>query len=183
MLLYLIRNNANGKLYVGQTTRSLATRWKWHKHDRLKSRNPIACAIRKYGPNMFSIELLREGFKTQEQLDNAEKLFITVLRTGQKEHGYNVALGGSYGAHSEETKRKISATMKARKIAPGLHVRNLANATRRGSHHNAETRVKMSRAAQERMKRMPNYMRELTDNRVRKNGPPKPANGVGASNG
>jgi len=166
MLLYLLHNNLNGKVYVGQTVRPLAMRWKWHKGDRLKPRNAIAQALRRYGVENFSVEMIRDDFQTQSELNNAEKLFIIALRSAEKRYGYNIALGGNGpGSHSAETRKKISATMRSKGVQPSVSVRTLANAARLGSCHSADAKAKMSEAGK---RHTAEHMRRLQEGRMRR---------------
>ena len=56
MVIYLITNTVNGKKYVGQTARPLGQRIREHTI----SEYPIGCAMRKYGRENFTVEILAE---------------------------------------------------------------------------------------------------------------------------
>lgn len=89
-MIYKIVNNVNGKEYVGQTTYSLEERWKRHLIDSHKESlaRPLYRAIRKYGKDAFSIELLEET----DSLNEREIYWIGKLNTYRT--GYNATLGG-----------------------------------------------------------------------------------------
>jgi hypothetical protein len=58
MVVYKITNLANGKIYIGKTTKSLGRRWAVHKYmAKIGKGCPIlSAAIRKYGaPHMNSV--------------------------------------------------------------------------------------------------------------------------------
>lgn len=135
-IIYLITCTANGKVYVGQTRQSLQERWQGHLDF---SRRPsastyLANAIRKYGRDAFSIEVLCES--PVEELNAKEIEYIALYSANDRLKGYNMSLGGdggqnsispevrlkisrtkkgvSHGPCKEETKQKISAANKGR---------------------------------------------------------------------
>lgn len=91
--IYIIRNSINNKVYIGQTTQSLNKRFNGHccysKSDRSVNMY-IKRAIRKYGRNNFSIELLEEC--SIEDLNTREQYWIN--RYDSYNNGYNLTLGG-----------------------------------------------------------------------------------------
>lgn len=107
--IYVIENQINGKLYVGQTTTSLKKRWYSHVHEakRGAAKTPIYRSISKYGETAFRVFKISSA-TTQKELDRLEIFFIRALNSMVGEFGYNVSLGGGGGKLSEETKRKMS---------------------------------------------------------------------------
>jgi group I intron endonuclease len=106
--LYRITNNLDGKIYIGQSNNP-EYRWKQHKYDSQRT-DPIQYihrAIAKHGIENFVFEVIA-GCKTQEDTDETESLLIKQYDSRNKEHGYNLMIGGSHGGHSEETKQKQS---------------------------------------------------------------------------
>ncbi len=112
MLIYKITNLINSKTYIGQTTTSLQERiynyrkeCKWSKNPR-----PVIFAMRKYGIENFTFEIVENDIPTKKLLDEKERYYINeVYKSLTTQGGYNVELGGNgIGKHSEETKRKIS---------------------------------------------------------------------------
>jgi group I intron endonuclease len=91
MVVYLIRNNINGKLYVGMTTGNLKKRMKAHvwstRSKRKKTR--IQSAILKYGSENFSVSIL-EKCEEGEELARAELKWISIFNSGEKVNGYNI---------------------------------------------------------------------------------------------
>lgn len=95
--IYKITNNITGMMYVGKTFKTLKERWKVHKSDSTRDRNntrPLYRALREYGVDNFSIELLENV--PEESLCEREIFWINELKTCDS--GYNVSLGGE-GKH------------------------------------------------------------------------------------
>ena len=100
----------NGKVYIGQTIRTLIERWGQHvewAESEAKTQIPFILAIRKYGKNAFKIEEICYA-ETKDELDFLEVLFIIVFKSTDPNFGYNLRDGGSRGAHSEISRRRIS---------------------------------------------------------------------------
>ena len=112
--IYKITNKINNKIYIGQTWNSLKERFSDHKKPSSTNCIKLNRAIKKYGVFNFYIELLEECY-SQNDADALEKEYI------QKYNcitcGYNIKEGGSYGKHSEESKRKIGAAHKGKIIS------------------------------------------------------------------
>lgn len=102
MIIYYIKNKLNGKGYVGQHCGNSDSRWKQHLREALQLENPkpLYSAIRKYGIENFSYEILEEVpiELGQKFLDIAEISWIHKKNTyiGNKQ-GYNLTLGGGGG--------------------------------------------------------------------------------------
>jgi group I intron endonuclease len=94
-IIYKITNLVNGKLYAGQTVRSLGDRWADHKRDSLNGVDyPLHFAIRKYGVDNFIIEEL-DFASSIEELNEKEIFWIKELNSLCKNgNGYNVLTGG-----------------------------------------------------------------------------------------
>lgn len=61
--IYLITNKVNGKRYVGQTSKTVEERFRDHIEDCYTTKynnRPLYKAIKKYGVNNFTIEVLEE---------------------------------------------------------------------------------------------------------------------------
>ena len=101
--VYAITNNVNGKRYVGQTTKTIAHRFK--QHTSLKGAcRAIESAIKKHGAENFKIGVLATA-ENQEELNETETRLIGELGTISP-NGYNLKSGGGQtGAVHEETKR------------------------------------------------------------------------------
>lgn len=70
-------------------------------------------AIKKYGADKFQYKVLVQ-VSCQTVADYMEDYYIELYNSRDPEIGYNIKTGGSVGRHSEETKAKISATLKSR---------------------------------------------------------------------
>lgn len=90
--VYLVTNNVNGKVYVGQTV-DPAGRWGAHKGKGPKSRSLISLAVKKYGHESFSFEVLH-GNLDKAQADFFEIHYISVLCADDHDFGYNIVAGG-----------------------------------------------------------------------------------------
>ncbi len=121
--IYIIKNNINNKVYVGQTWISIKKRLSQHKEKEngcLKLRN----AMNAYGRENFLIEALVSS-KTQENADFLEIYFISLYDSIN--NGYNIKEGGSRGKQSEETKQKISKRNKG-KVHSEISRKNMSDA-------------------------------------------------------
>ena len=156
--IYKITNQVNGKAYIGITVNSLEFRISQHRRD-------VRCimhkAFKKYGIENFDIEVLMDSeeyplLNTLEYLNKSERNFIKVFNT-LAPNGYNFRTGGGAGGKcSEETKRKISESLKGekhqyyRKSLTPEHREKIGDAQRGEKNHaygkspSAETRRKRS---------------------------------------
>lgn len=90
----------NGKMYVGQTYRTLEKRKKQHENDMFKEDYPFYRALRKYGVENTVWEIIDKAI-TIEELDEKERYWIRELRTYtgfRNSQGYNANLGGNRNA-------------------------------------------------------------------------------------
>lgn len=87
--IYKIENLINGKVYIGQSVH-IERRWQEHCMDSAQS--IISDAIKKYGVENFSFEVLKEC--PIEELDELEKAYIKEYDS-LVPFGYNVDSGGS----------------------------------------------------------------------------------------
>lgn len=97
MLIYKITNLINNKCYIGQTIKTAEQRWKEHQShafgSHLNDQNKtLYKAIRKYGLENFTFEVLQDNIETFEQLDKAEIYWIDYYNSFVK--GYNETFGG-----------------------------------------------------------------------------------------
>ena len=112
-VIYVAHCLATDKSYVGQTCCRLAKR-KWSHVNRTDYRGHFQRALRKHGPTSFEWQVVAE-VETKEQADNLERLWIGLLDTTDRRHGYNMVAGGggSVGlTRSPEARIKNSEYMK-----------------------------------------------------------------------
>lgn len=84
-------------MYVGQTVRTLESRWKKHlKYVAKGGDGYLQHAIRKYGPDVFVREIIDEAY-SKEELDYLEKYYIDELKTMSSQFGYNLAFNAPRG--------------------------------------------------------------------------------------
>lgn len=93
--IYKIENLVNGKIYIGQTIRSIEERSKEHFRDafRIKSSNYnclLYRAIRKYGINKFSVTKIEKI--ENNKLNEREQFWIAYYKSYGE--GYNMNIGG-----------------------------------------------------------------------------------------
>ena len=91
--IYCIKNNINGKCYVGKTLKSPKERFSEHLYDAYKpteENRPLYRAIKKYGEDNFSLQILEEC--ADELASEREMWYIEKLETYA--HGYNATIGG-----------------------------------------------------------------------------------------
>ena len=119
MLIYMVTNKINGKKYIGQTVKKLHERKSGHKCEIKYDRTNMVIhkAIKKYGWDNFEWQVLWEGKENPDDpfyLDRMERRYMNEYKPE-----YNMREGGQNGyRHSEETKRKISESIKNKK---GIH--------------------------------------------------------------
>lgn len=109
LLIYKITNLINGKIYVGQTTKTLEQRLAKHWSEAKCASRPnnyFHNALLKYGIENFIIEKL-DTASSIEELNEKEYYWIEKLHSRDKDIGYNLMTGGKSGIKSEETKELL----------------------------------------------------------------------------
>ena len=135
--IYRIINKITNQNYIGQTTQDLYERWRQHKQKKSNCRY-LKSAFNKYGIENFDFKLICIGF--DDNLNDLEIYYIKKYNCIVP-NGYNLRSGGNNGGkHNEETKKKISETLKNTLSS------NKSN-NKLGRTHNEERKKKMSNAA------------------------------------
>lgn len=124
--VYKITNKVNNKVYIGITSKGISARWKEHIYSAehgcpFKLHN----AIRKYGKENFSIELI-DFCNSWEELTEKEQYYISEYKSLQDEYGYNMTEGGdgTFGrCHTEETKEKIRQKAIGREVTEATRLK------------------------------------------------------------
>lgn len=156
MRIYIITNKINQHRYVGMTSKPLSVRWSTHKADARRDKPFLLHkAIRKYGEDNFTIELLEEcAVSTLEELGLIESNYIAQLNpeynmtTGGEGHTGIPMAGEKNGMfnknHTEESKAKMRENRKGKGARPGeLNPRYGKPGTFAGCQHTEETKLKM----------------------------------------
>lgn len=149
MLIYKAQNKVNGKCYIGQTTGNFNKRQGEHLSAARRSKKDyFHNALRKYGEENFTWEILHDNISNIKTLNNLEKIYIHVHDAFW--NGYNLTTGGenyirSKGRKlSEEHKKKLHGSRIGKKLSQE-HRKILirSNKTRVVSE---ETKIRMSEA-------------------------------------
>lgn len=109
-VVYVATQRESGKQYVGQTKNTLQKRWNSHVHG--GGFSILTRAIKKYGPDAFTLDIL-DWAMTKEELNHKERFWIAFLDTIGG-HGYNVNEGGYDGKRHPDSIAKQSAIMTGR---------------------------------------------------------------------
>lgn len=105
--IYKITNLINNKIYIGQTI-----------HDNPKylgGGRLIKMAIKKYGKEFFLKEIMETCAK-KEDLNEKEIYWIKKFNSRDPRIGYNMAEGGSSFYVTEESKKKVSESLKGKYV-------------------------------------------------------------------
>lgn len=145
--IYCITNNVNGKVYIGQTTNYIK-RVRAYKRLRCKGQTKLYNALKKYGFENFSFEVIDRAM-TKDVLDFLEAFYIETIDSRNDDIGYNLKMGGSYGKHSEESKKKMSETQKVIMSSEGK--RKHLSEKNKGHVVTGEARKNMSKAGKGRI--------------------------------
>lgn len=137
MLIYKITNLLDGKIYIGQTIQTMASRWRDHVRGDKQKESYLHRAIQKHGVENFSIEEI-EYSKTLEGLNVLEEFYIKKYNC-MAPLGYNLLPGGLNRRLHEDTKKKLSDLNKG-KIIPNRWDKGFLG------EHTEETKDKISEA-------------------------------------
>ena len=133
-----------GKVYIGITSQTVEKRWQ--NGYGYKQNSYFYSAIKKYGWENITHEILAEGL-TKEEAYDAEKSLIKQYKSNDRNYGYNCTKGGEGGngyVMSEETRQKI------RELSLGRHLSEEAKKKvsefHKGRKRSEETKRKISEA-------------------------------------
>lgn len=133
--IYLIINKINGHMYVGGSV-NIEKRFNEHKHFKDLKHSAIDKAIKKYGADNFTYQIITELPADWKIIEEHEKYWIKFYNTFKDRKHYNLTIGGdSLGAgenhpmynkkHSDETRKKISESNKGKTFSDE-HKKNLS---------------------------------------------------------
>lgn len=111
MVVYIIRNSKNEKVYIGQTKTKLKIRLKRHVYSATVQfkKNKFHTAIRENGESNFYIEPLH-FCKTPDEMNEMEKYYIG--KYNSVEEGYNDQHGGIGGQLTKHVREQLSKIRK-----------------------------------------------------------------------
>ena len=148
--IYEIINKTNGKIYIGQTTRSIEKRLEEHRTGKTKGCRAIYNAIKFHGWDNFETDWYE---CPDEDLNFDEELLVKEMDT-MAPRGYNLREGGgSHGKMSEESKQKNREAHIGKSINEETR-KKISETTKGDKNHNygkspnEESKQKMSEAKQ-----------------------------------
>jgi group I intron endonuclease len=145
MIIYKIKNKLDGKLYIGQTAKTLEERWKEHRNMSSNCRY-LKAAIKLYGKENFEVSIIAHCI-SETEMNYREAYYIKLFKT-LAPNGYNLTKGGIRSEWSEVSRRKSSETHK-RLAANNQNKGNFKKgqmATNLGIPHTTAAKIKMSKA-------------------------------------
>ena len=93
-IIYRAVNTITQESYIGQTNHTLAYRWNQHITDNRRENYKLQKALQKYGPNVFSVEVLEDiPNATRELMYEREQYWIKYYDSFR--NGYNGTMGGA----------------------------------------------------------------------------------------
>ena len=126
MIIYLLHNKINNKIYIGKTKNSLSCRIKQHHISSKKGEaSYLYSAIRKYGLPNFIGRVLAKTDDSLE-LNTLESYYIQLYESNSIKKGYNMTPGGDGGPirlgmkDKQSTKDKISIKLIGNKNGEGV---------------------------------------------------------------
>jgi group I intron endonuclease len=160
----------NGKIYIGQTSRTLEKRIKYHKYDSKKQRThhlKFYRAITKYGIDNFRWEIIEDNID-ENLLDIKECEWIEKYNSHKE--GYNSTIGGN-SQHMRKnppsknpiTAKKISNALKGTKKTKE-HCENISQTKKemfakglltnpmKGKHHSEDSKKKIQNTKKNKIK-------------------------------
>lgn len=145
MYIYIATNTVNTKQYVGQSTKyPHEHRGRIHEHRLANRKYLFHKAIRKYGFDNFTWEVIHYPGASQDALNAIERWHIAKLGS-LVPNGYNLETGGKSGGKlSPEARAKISASHKGKTLSKEHRAK--VSKVHKGKIISPETRAKMSDA-------------------------------------
>ncbi len=113
MVIYKITHIPSNRCYIGQTIQDPNVRFMDHLYKSEYSKNcfKIHNAIKKYGKESFTFEVIDTTASSLEQLNLLEELYIEKFNSIV--NGFNLRTGGGNKLHSAESKEKMRESQKA----------------------------------------------------------------------
>lgn len=111
IFIYKITNKINSKVYIGQTRRTIESRWKQHQYPTSKCHR-LRLAIIKYGRENFTVEQIESCLDSSSAIER-ERYWISFFDS--MTNGYNIKLGHEM---SDDMIAKISKSNTGKKLSP-----------------------------------------------------------------
>lgn len=148
--VYKHTNKINNKTYIGITSRKVEDRW-GENGCKYKKCIKFYNAIKKYGWDNFTHEVLYENLTAEEAAKKEKELIVYY---DSLNNGYNATEGGFAPIPTEEHKKHVSESLAGRKLSEEHKKKISENAKKRvgplnhmyGKHHTEETKKKISDA-------------------------------------
>ena len=110
-IIYKIKNQINGKIYIGQTIHGFNRRYKNNLEEYTKNIH-LKNSIDKYGIDNFSVYKAIDIAFSRTELDIKEQIWISFYRSYDEKFGYNKTKGGGSPVFTEEVKENMSKSQK-----------------------------------------------------------------------
>ncbi len=105
--VYIHTNITNGKMYIGLTRQDPEARWGTGGKNYRNKCPHFWNAIQKYGWDGFIHSVVATDLPKHDACD-LEQTLISVYRTQESEHGYNILEGGTSPVIPDEVRKKMS---------------------------------------------------------------------------
>lgn len=141
--IYGIFNHSSSKIYVGSSIK-LRLRYSRHKYELKSQRHGneyLQRSYNKHGAKSFSFFVIE--YCGNRELRGREKFWIDYFESCERFSGYNICDNTEFNMPTEETRKKISQTLKRKGIRPPINKWGIGNGPMKGRHHTKETKEKI----------------------------------------
>ncbi len=122
--IYCATNKVNGKKYIGFDS-NWPKRLKEHLRQTKYLERAFNRALRKYGSENFSWEIIYQSLDKAHTLNEMETYFIKQYKSHSTEWGYNMTYGGEgTSGYKRPDLTKYNKSLKGKKKNPYLHIIN-----------------------------------------------------------
>ena len=119
MYIYKITNDINGKIYIGQTIKTVKERFSRHIGDCIRLDTHLARAMRKYGPKHFHVETI-DTAENQDELNKKEQYWIRYYNSMKEGYNETDAIyksgGNTYQSKNKEEMEIIKEKIRQTKL-------------------------------------------------------------------